>query len=131
MEVISFFFSLNGHFIHPLLVDLSPINPFFDPTDCDKSVHDHVTLLADPVNPVHGLVVSRWVPVWIEDDDSVGPDEVQTTAGYSSGQDSHKDIRVLIELPAHIVSLFDLCITVQPEIGEILRVLRDRQDDLL
>lgn len=58
---------------------LGPLqDPLFDGTLADEAVHSDLLGLTQPVGPVHGLLVYRWVPV------AVVEDNLQTKRGAGS-----------------------------------------------
>lgn len=75
--LLSLFYSC---LVHALLVNLPSVDHLFNASNSDKSVNDDISLLPDPVDTVNGLVVICWVPIWVEDDDSISPDQVEAVA---------------------------------------------------
>lgn len=91
-------------------------NLLFDRSRGNESVDKAVFLL--PVTPDTGqrLLISGWVPVWIEQDESVGTDEVETTSTGLTTEKKHKLFAIrVIELIHKLRSLFDVHCSIQSQ----------------
>ena len=61
----------------------------FSTTHRQQPINEALLLLPVPPDPGHGLLVVGRVPVGVEHDEAVGPDEVQAAAPGLAGQ--HED----------------------------------------
>ena len=64
-----------------------------DGTLTDQPVHGDLLGLAQSMSPVHGLLVHRWVPVAVVEDDGVSSCQVDAEASCSCTQQENEDVR--------------------------------------
>ena len=80
--------------------DLTPVDLFFNSTNCNKSVDDYISALSYATYAIHCLIIISRVPIWIENDYSVSTCQVETKASDFSCQQAAEDGRVTVELLA-------------------------------
>ena len=67
------------------LIDLPAINLFLDTSNGDQPVHDDISLLTYAADSINSLVVIGWVPIWVQDHDTISTSEVKSKATDLSG----------------------------------------------
>ena len=96
---------------------------------CD-SVNGNGLGLADPMRPICRLLVHRWVPILIIEDDSVCGDQVDTESAGSRREQEAEDVVVSLILFYHVATILDRGLTIQAEETHLLprqEVLQDVQ----
>ena len=108
---------------HAFLVNLSTVDFLFDCAHRYESVHYHVFLLSDTEHSVDRLVVVCRIPVRVDDDCPVCASQVETLATNFRSKQCTELSRVLVEVNAHLFTLYNLGISINSHEFNFLSVL--------
>ena len=67
-----------GCFGQAILEYLPFVDVLLDWSTGDEPVDDDISFLPNTIDPIYALIVIGWVPVWVDDDGSVGRHKVET-----------------------------------------------------
>mmetsp|Transcript_78511 Transcript_78511/g.217066 ORF Transcript_78511/g.217066 Transcript_78511/m.217066 type:complete len:390 (-) Transcript_78511:511-1680(-) len=100
-----------------VLVDLPLVDLLLDAPGQHQPVHSHVPPLADAPRALARLHVGHRVPVRVEDDHAVGPDDVEAHAADPRRQDHGEEVGVAVELLDHLEAPLHRSLAVYPQVG--------------
>ena len=72
-----------------LLENLSMVDLFLDCARCYETVNLNLSLLTETPRSLSGLNISRWVPIWVVDDDAISTSEIDTEPTNFGRQQEH------------------------------------------
>ena len=84
--------------------------------------------LADTVRSILSLLVHRWVPICVVENDTVSSGQIDTDATTPGWWDEAKDLGVEIETINHLLPCFDTNWAIQTNIGVAMQVKESLKD---
>ena len=99
--------------LHDVLLDRVPAH---------EPVYVHRPCLPDPVAPILGLVVHRWVPIAIIENHSISPRQVDAHASAPCGENEGEDLVIRVETLRVRLPLLRLGASVQPKVRVVVQI---------